>query len=235
MAQLQKKRYRDEQHEVQPRAKKRQQEQERAKSIDEFCHKYFLKNGINGDFSKNYVAMALEDRAQKARESFKNLRNNDEASSQYLSKEDKYNRRLENNRKSADAAKVHRQVLAQEQAHMLWQTVKQKDELEQELRREKQKTENLKSRINQLMTELELLRPHPRVRPINTTPVLLPALTPTSAKALDNALKSNSNENNLEAIDIPQVSRRSPAEYNDGFGSIKCTDYNTPESVIAPY
>lgn len=97
---------------------------------DEFLESYFKKRGICGDLSSDFTR-SIDKMAECAREEFKKSRTLPETEhalfdtkNEMLTPEQKYKRRLVNNRKSSAASRVHREVLKAERAWALSEQVK---------------------------------------------------------------------------------------------------------------
>lgn len=92
----------------------------------DFLDAYFSDRNISGDLACS-VARECETRAELARQRFKRARNaaepceeEDAASVEALTPAEKYQRRLVNNRRSAAASRVFREVLKKERAFALY-------------------------------------------------------------------------------------------------------------------
>lgn len=91
--------------------------------IDEagkFINAYLHERDLMGDLSSTSLTSVL-DRADEARERFKNSRPKDDAVIDHssLTQSQKYRRRLENNKKSAAATRVYNEVLKKESARVI--------------------------------------------------------------------------------------------------------------------
>ena len=125
-----------------------------------FIAEYLRARGITG-MQDSEISRQVRARAEEAREQFKRLRSapNDGVDEENMTKEQKYNRRLANNRKSAAASRVYSEVLRRETEHALKETSeksktigKKIEEMTKELQEERALNNALKERIERLET-----------------------------------------------------------------------------------
>ncbi len=124
-----------------------------------FIAEYLRVRGITGA-QDSEIGREVRSRAEEARERFKRLRaapNEPSVDEDTLTKEQKYNRRLANNRKSAAASRVYAEVLRRETEHALKQTSEKSrqyqaelDKMEAKLDEERALNTELKERLVQL-------------------------------------------------------------------------------------
>lgn len=133
---------------------------------DQFLEVYFEERGIDGDLTSD-ITRSIDKRAENARERFKRIRTTTgspgepasfDTKNEMLTPEQKYKRRLVNNRKSSAASRVHREVLKAERAFALSQLVKKTKEYEQKVLDLKHKLSNSEAKVVQLQAENENLR-----------------------------------------------------------------------------
>jgi len=131
---------------------------------DNFLALYFEERGINGDLTSK-ITRSIDRRAEQARERFKRIRTattsaltgspgvpgpSTDIKNEILTPEQKYTRRLVNNRKSSAASRVHREVLKAERAFALNQLVQQTNEYEKKVVELTQKLASTEEKVEQL-------------------------------------------------------------------------------------
>lgn len=98
----------------------------------EFLYKYFKERGMEQD-AVSKPGEEIKARAEQARESFKRMRLEARGlagSTDQMTPEDKYHRRLENNRNSAAASRVYKEVMEREAQFSLREVAKRAEEYE---------------------------------------------------------------------------------------------------------